>query len=82
LQACVDQQMLGEAARRYGALRADPERGQLASKRLDIVAFLAVQQMQAQRVAAPSQVPKWVTWLAAGVCVAAVGGLVYGMLAW
>jgi hypothetical protein len=81
LQACVDQQLLGEAARRYRALRTDQERGELASKRLDIIAFLAIQQMQARREARPPEVPRWLTWLAGAVCLAALGGLVYAMLA-
>ncbi|MBI2388182.1 MAG: hypothetical protein HYV09_01085 [Deltaproteobacteria bacterium] len=65
---------LPEAARRYGALRDDPERGELARKRLQAIALLATNELYATRTSRPSRrTPGWLVAVAVAVCVALLG---------
>lgn len=65
---------LPEAARRYGKLKEDEVRGELAKKRLGAIALLATQQLYATR---PSKTAKrasgWVVALGVAVCIALLG---------
>jgi hypothetical protein len=65
---------LMEAARRYGSLRDDPERGDLAKKRLGAISLLMTNELYATRTSRPSKkVPTWLVALAVVVCVALLG---------
>lgn len=65
---------LPEAARRYGSLREDPERGEQAKKRLAAIALLATNELYATRSKRPTKkVPGWLVAVAVSVCVALLG---------
>jgi hypothetical protein len=65
---------LTEAARRYGSLRDDPERGQLARKRLAAIALLATNELYATKTnRPPRKVPAWLVWSAVFICVVLLG---------
>lgn len=65
---------LPEAARRYGKIKDDPERGELAKKRLGAIALLATQQLYATRTTKPNKrVATWIVALGLAVCFALLG---------
>jgi len=65
---------LMEAARRYGSLRDDPERGDLAKKRLAAISLLMTNELYATRTSQPlKKAPTWLVALAVTVCVALLG---------
>jgi hypothetical protein len=62
---------LMEAARRYGSLRDDPERGEAAKKRLGAIALIATNELYATKTAAPvRRIPSWLVAVAATICAA------------
>lgn len=63
-----------DAARRYGALKDDPERGEGAKKRLAAITLLATHEMLSTKTHARKRPPAWLYVLTVLVC----GGL----LAW
>lgn len=66
--------LLTEAARRYGLLRDDPERGEMATKRLGAIALLATNELYATRTSRPARrTPGWVVAVGVAVCVALMG---------
>lgn len=65
---------LMEAARRYGSLRDDPERGPLAKKRIGAIALLATNELYATRTPPPTRkVPGWLVATAVTICVVLLG---------
>ncbi len=65
---------LPEAARRYGRLREDPERGDLAKKRLAAIALVATNELYATRTTrAPRKAPGWLVGAAVIVCASLLG---------
>lgn len=66
-QARLDGALL-EAAARYRPLRDDPERGAVAKKRLEAIAFLATQELLAHKTEPRKGPPRWVVALAVSVC--------------
>jgi hypothetical protein len=67
-----------EAARRYGSLRDDPERGTMAQKRIAAIALLATNELYATRTPPPSKkVPGWLVAVAVTIC-----GVLLAWAAW
>lgn len=65
---------LMEAARRYGSLRDDPERGDLAKKRLGAISLLVTNELYATKSPPPTKkAPRWLVALAVLVCVVLLG---------
>ncbi|MGZ3473286.1 MAG: hypothetical protein ACXWUG_02570 [Polyangiales bacterium] len=65
---------LPEAARRYGKIKDDPERGELAKKRLAAIALLATNELYATRTTKPNKrVASWIVALGVTVCFALLG---------
>jgi hypothetical protein len=65
---------LPEAARRYGKLKEDPERGELAKKRLGAIALLATQQLYATRTSKTTKrANRWIVMVGVAVCLALLG---------
>jgi hypothetical protein len=65
---------LPEAARRYGSLRDDPERGALAKKRLTAIALLATNDLYSTRTSRPiKKYPDWLVAVAVVICVVLLG---------
>lgn len=65
---------LPEAARHYGSLRDDPERGELAKKRLGAIALLATNELYATASKRPTRrVPGWLVAVAVSVCIGLLG---------
>ena len=66
-----------EAAKRYGALKDDAERGEIAKKRLSTIALLATQELLATKTEARTRTPVWVVALGVLVCSALLGVALY-----
>ena len=65
---------LPEAARRYGRIKEDPERGDLAKRRLAAIALLATNDLYATRTGKPSKrLAQWVLAAGLAVCTALLG---------
>jgi hypothetical protein len=65
---------LMEAARRYGTLKDDRERGPLAKKRLTAITLLATNELYATRTSRPARkAPGWLVVLAVVICVGLLG---------
>ena len=65
---------LMEAARRYGSLRDDPERGEVAKKRIGAIALLATNELYATKTAPGGRkLPSWLVALAVSTCIALLG---------
>lgn len=69
-----------DAARRYAALKDDPERGEAANKRLAAITMLATQEMLATKSTRRRRPPPWLYVLTVLVC----GGLLacVAIVAW
>lgn len=66
-----------EAAKRYGALKDDPERGEEAKKRLKAIALLATHELFMTKTEPPRKSPTWLFLLALLVCASLVGVALY-----
>ncbi len=65
---------LPEAARHYGSLRDDPERGSVAQKKLGAIALLATHELYATRSPRPTRrLPGWLVAAAVSICVSLLG---------
>jgi hypothetical protein len=65
---------LMEAARRYGSLRDDRDRGSLAKKRVAAISILMTNELYATRTSQPAKkVPTWLVAIAVVVCVVLLG---------
>jgi hypothetical protein len=62
-----------EAAKRYGALKDDEARGEIAKKRLSTIALLATQELLATKTDPKPRTPVWVVALGVLVCSALLG---------
>ena len=70
--------MFLEAAKRYGALRDDLERGAVAKKQLSTIALLATNELLATRSPPPSKrAPTWLVVVAVVVCVSLLATVFY-----
>lgn len=65
---------LPDAARRYGRLRDEPERGEMAKKRLAAIALLATNELYATASKRPTRkVPGWLVAVGLSVCLSLLG---------
>lgn len=72
---------LPDAARLYGSLRDDPERGPAAKKRLAAIALVATNELYATRAKRPAgRPPAWLVSLAVTVCVTLLGWAAWAFL--
>ncbi|MEO7097230.1 MAG: hypothetical protein ABI175_28475 [Polyangiales bacterium] len=66
-----------EAAKRYGALKDDAERGEMARKRLSTIALLATQELLATKSDPKPRTPVWVVAVGVAVCLTLLGVAFY-----
>jgi hypothetical protein len=66
-----------EAAKRYGALKDDAERGEIAKKRLSTIALLATQELLATKSEPKPKTPVWLVALGVLVCSTLLGVAFY-----
>lgn len=66
-----------EAAKRYGALKDDADRGDIARKRLSTIATLATQELLATKTEAKTRTPFWLVAFGLLVCSALLGVAFY-----
>ena len=81
LEYAVSNERLPDAAGRYRALKDDPVKGELATKRLDAIVFAATQLMMSMKTPANAKVPASITLSVFGIClflIAWVGYAMYG----
>jgi len=65
---------LMEAAKRYGSLRDDPDRSDLAKKRIGAISLLMTNELYATRTSRPlKKAPTWLVAVAVVVCAVLLG---------
>ena len=69
LEHALREKMLPDLAGRYRALRDDPERGEVAKKRIDAILSAATQMLFAMKTPKPTKTPSWLFWSALLTCV-------------
>jgi hypothetical protein len=73
----VRTQRLPEVAGHYRALSEDPERREVARKKLDAVVLAATHMLMAMKTPRPGKVPLPLTLSALGICAALLAGLAW-----
>jgi hypothetical protein len=66
-----------EAAKRYGALKDDATRGEIAKKRLSTIALLATQELLATKTDPKPRTPVWLVAVGVVVCATLLGVAFY-----
>jgi hypothetical protein len=79
LEHALLSESLHELAAHYKHLSADPAKGALATKQLDAIVQAATQMLLSTKMPRPGRVPLPITLSAAGVCLALVAWLAYGL---
>jgi hypothetical protein len=79
LSACHGSGRLGAAASRYRGVLEDPERRELANKRLGAIALLATQTLETDRTQPRRKLPRWLLWAAASTAASAIAWLIYAL---
>lgn len=77
ITASVESGTLGAAAARYRAQKENPEREALAKKKLEAVAFLAMQALEVDKTPPSKSAPRWVTLTAAIAAALGLAWLIY-----
>lgn len=80
LEYAVRAQMLPDAAGRYRALKDDPEKAVVATKKLDGIVIAATQMMLSMKTPTVTKIPIGITLGAAAVCAISVGWAAYAIL--
>lgn len=79
LQRAHDSGQLGQAAAKYRLMLEDPARRELAQKRLNAVAILAMQTLDAHRSTPVRKLPRWLVASAALSCAGGIAWLLYAI---
>jgi len=81
LDHALREKMLPDLAGKYRALRDDPERGEIAKKRIDAILNAATQMLFTMKTPKPTKTPAWMWWSAFLTCAVMLMYLAYAMLA-
>ncbi|MFO0676787.1 MAG: hypothetical protein U0169_09640 [Polyangiaceae bacterium] len=73
-------QKLPEAVGRYKSLKDDPERGELAKKKMEAIALAATQMLFATKTPRDTKIPTSITLSAFAIALAIFGTLAYAMM--
>ncbi len=68
LEHALREKKLPDLAGRYKALKDDPEKGELAKKRIDAILSAATQMMLTMKTPRPTKTPSWLFWSAFLTC--------------
>jgi hypothetical protein len=79
LEHALRGQRLPEIAGRYRALTSDPEKGDLAKRRLDAIVAAATQMLASMKTPKPGKVPLPITLSAVGICAVLLGWLAWAV---
>jgi hypothetical protein len=79
LEYALRGQRLPEIAGRYRALTDDPEKGELAKRRLEAIVTAATQMLASMKTPKPGKVPLPITLSALGICAVLLGWLAWAL---
>ena len=68
LEHALREKKLPDLAGRYKALKEDPDKGELAKKRIDAILTAATQMMLTMKTPRPTKTPSWLFWSAFLTC--------------
>jgi hypothetical protein len=80
LEHALREKTLPALAGRYRALRDDPERGEIANKRIEAILTAATQMMFSMKTPKPTKTPSWLFWSALLTCAVMLMYVAYAML--
>ncbi len=80
LEYAIRQERLPDLAGLYRGLRDDPQRGELAKKKLDGIVVAATQMLFAMKTPRPTKTPFWMLASAFATCAILLGWLAYAIL--
>ena len=80
LEHALREKKLPDLAGRYKALKDDPEKGELAKKRIDAILTAATQMMLTMKTPRPTKTPSWLFWSAFLTCLVMALYVAYAFL--
>jgi hypothetical protein len=80
LEHALRDKKLPQLAGRYRALKDDPEKGELAKKRIDAILTAATQMMFTMKTPKPTKTPSWLFWSAFLTCLVMALYVAYAFL--
>ena len=80
LEHALREKKLPDLAARYKALKDDPEKGELAKKRIDAILTAATQMMLTMKTPRPTKTPSWLFWSAFLTCLVMALYVAYAFL--
>ncbi|MDP9002257.1 MAG: hypothetical protein M3O46_19360 [Myxococcota bacterium] len=79
LELALGTQALPEIAGRYRALVDDPEKGEVAKKKVDAIVIAATQMLMSMRTPKPGKVPLPITLSAFAICMVTLSWLAFAL---
>ena len=80
LEHALREKELPDLAGRYKALKDDPDKGELAKKRIDAILAAATQMMLTMKTPRPTKTPSWLFWSAFLTCLVMALYVAYAFL--
>jgi hypothetical protein len=80
LEHALREKKLPDLAGRYKALKDDPDKGELAKKRIDAILTAATQMMLTMKTPRPTKTPSWLFWSAFLTCLVMALYVAYAFL--
>jgi hypothetical protein len=80
LEHALREKKLPDLAGRYKALKDDPEKGEVAKKRIDAILTAATQMMLTMKTPRPTKTPSWLFWSAFLTCLVMALYVAYAFL--
>lgn len=80
LEHALREKMLPDLAGRYRVVRDDPERGEMANKRIDAILTAATQMLFTMKTPKPTKTPSWLFWSALLTCAVMLMYVAYAMV--
>jgi hypothetical protein len=80
LEHALREKMLPDLAGRYKALQDDPDKGEMARKRIDAILAAATQMLFSMKTPRPTKTPSWLFWSALLTCAVMLMYVAYAML--
>ena len=80
LEHALREKKLPDLAGRYKALKDDPDKGELAKKRIDAILTAATQMMFTMKTPRPTKTPSWLFWSAFLTCLVMALYVAYAFL--
>ncbi len=80
LEYALREKTLPDLAGRYRALKDDPEKGEIAQKRIDGILATATTMLFSMKTPKPTKTPSWLFWSALLTCAVMLLYVAYAML--